>query len=618
MKRILILFLFILKFSFCTGQTDNIQTIEARLPHIKDSLRYVDALNRLAILYYEKNLDTTFGYTTKAREIANRLEYTKGKADALNNLGIVFDLRGDLQLALRYYNESYNHYKMIRDSSNIIQTNMNIAMVYTALGKKQKSKAMYKDIFSQRGSLKNDSIMSLVIYNYLLQHPEAVQKDAIPGYINSAKSIAIKYKDTRMQLAIDQLIALNLISNNERQKGVAMLENTVKTTMRENNFNLGVDMLMTLGNLFISSDSSKAVGYYKRALNIARVKGYSVSAKTIVNKLYDFYKAKNNEDEAFYYSEQLVDLFKIQEIVGNKSGIDYIEYALTDQQLDLARTRSKYQSSFLALAVVVCIMTIIIIIILWRNWKQTQKTAEALRLQFEHSEATMETMDVINKNYALLIKVVAHDLRNPIGAISAITGLIPKESLTDDTVEYIDLIQSSSKNCLELINELMKTDFNQQQNLDKDEINVADIVHQSVMLLSFRAKDKKQELLLNNNIQVSIIGDAEKILRVISNLIVNAMKFSQPDSIIYINCIQLEKEIRIDVKDNGMGIPLNLQDKIFDPFTSSKRKGTNGEQPFGLGLFISKQIIEAHHGKIWFESEVGKGSTFYFCLPIVS
>jgi len=618
MKRILILFLFILKFSFCTGQTDNIQTIEARLPHIKDSLRYVDALNRLAILYYEKNLDTTFSYTTKAREIANRLEYTKGKADALNNLGIVFDLRGDLQLALRYYNESYNHYKMIRDSSNIIQTNMNIAMVYTALGKKQKSKAMYKDIFSQRGSLKNDSIMSLVIYNYLLQHPEAVPKASVPSYINSAKSIAIKYKDTRMQLAIDQLIALNLISNNERQKGVAMLENTVKTTMRENNFNLGVDMLMTLGNLFISSDSSKAVGYYKRALNIARVKGYSVSAKTIVNKLYDFYKAKNNEDEAFYYSEQLVDLFKIQEIVGNKSGIDYIEYALTDQQLDLARTRSKYQSSFLALAVVVCIMTIIIIIILWRNWKQTQKTAEALRLQFEHSEATMETMDIINKNYALLIKVVAHDLRNPIGAISAITGLIPKESLTDDTVEYIDLIQSSSKNCLELINELMKTDFNQQQNLDKDEINIADLVHQSVMLLSFRAKDKKQQLLLNNNIQVSIIGDAEKILRVISNLIVNAMKFSQPDSIIYINCIQLEKEIRIDVKDNGMGIPLNLQDKIFDPFTSSKRKGTNGEQPFGLGLFISKQIIEAHHGKIWFESEAGKGSTFYFCLPIVS
>ncbi|WP_442590843.1 tetratricopeptide repeat-containing sensor histidine kinase [Pedobacter sp. AW31-3R] len=616
MKPLVILFVLMVNLSVCTGQTDNVQMIQAQIPRITDSLKYVDALNRLAMLYYERNLDSTFNYTTRAREIANRLDYTKGKADALNNLGIVFDLKGDLQLALRYYNESYNYYKAIADSSNIIQTSMNIAMVYTELDKKQKSMDIYKDIFSSGKSLKNDSIMSLVIYNYMLQYPEALNKDSISAYIDKAKSIALKYKDTRVLLAINQLIGVNAIKNKEREKGIAILQKTLEETLKENNFYLSMDMLVSLGDLFVGTDSAKAIAYYKQGLKIAELKAFHVYAKIFVKKLHDFYTVENKNTEAFYYSEQLVKLFEIQEAVNNKSGVDYMEYALKDQQLELARTQSKYQFGFLILALLLCVMTIVIIIILWRNWKNTQKTAEALRLQFKHSEATMETMDIMNKNYALLIKVVAHDLLNPIGAISAMTGLIPKGSISADVQEYIDLIQSSSKNCLELINELMKTDFDQQQNLTKTVLDIGQLLRQCGMLLAFRARDKRQELVLHNHVEVSISGDEEKILRVINNLIVNAIKFSQPDTVIYINCEQLEQEIRIDIQDNGVGIPVGLQDKIFDPFTSSKRKGTQGEQPFGLGLYISKQIIEAHHGRIWFESEAGKGSTFYLSLPI--
>lgn len=617
MRRIGILFVLMINVFVCLGQGTEVQKLQSQLTLIKDSLKYVDALNRLAMLYYEKNLDTTFSYTTKAREIANRFNYTKGKADALNNLGIVFDLKGDLQLALRYYNESYNQYKLLDDSSNVIQTSMNIGMVYTELGKRDKSRAIYTQLLEKGKHLKNDSIMSLVIFNFILQYPESIPRDSVSWYIHKAKSIAEKYKDKRVLLAIDQLDGLNAISNNEREKGIAIMKRALNATLRDKNFYLSMDMFVNLGDLYASTDSTMAVRYYKRGLELAQVKGYSVYAKILVKKLYDFYTARKNNKEAFYYSEQLVDLFELQEILNNKSGVDYIEYALKDQQLEYANTKSMYQSRFLVLTMVVCVMTIFIIVVLWRNWKRSHKTAEALRLQFEHSEATMEAMDVVNKNYALLIKIVAHDLRHPIGAISAITGLIAKESLDEETNAYVDLIQSSSKNCLELINELMKTDFDQQQQLNKSEVNIAELLHQCVLVLGFRASDKKQELVLHCHTEASIMGDAEKILRVLSNLIVNAIKFSQFNSVIHINCLQLEHDIQIDVRDSGVGIPLGLQDRLFDPFTSSKRKGTMGEQPFGLGLYISKQIIEAHDGKIWFESEMGLGSTFYLSLPIV-
>ena len=71
----------------------------------------------------------------------------------------------------------------------------------------------------------------------------------------------------------------------------------------------------------------------------------------------------------------------------------------------------------------------------------------------------------------------------------------------------------------------------------------------------------------------------------------------------------------ISIEDHGMGIPKAAAAKLFDPFTPFKRDGTAGERPFGLGLYISKQIVEAHRGKIWYESEEGKGATFFVFLP---
>ena len=78
------------------------------------------------------------------------------------------------------------------------------------------------------------------------------------------------------------------------------------------------------------------------------------------------------------------------------------------------------------------------------------------------------------------------------------------------------------------------------------------------------------------------------------------------------------QRVLIEVSDHGIGIPVELQDKIFDMFTEAKRPGTAGEQAFGLGLAISKQIVEAHGGKIWFESDLERGTTFFVDLPVVN
>jgi len=611
--------LFALLILFCTagyGQTENIRRLQQQLPQITDSLTYVDVLNRLGMLSYEENVDSTLFYTDSARAIATRLRYPRGLADASNNLGIVYDMKGNLQLALRYYNDARIRYGTLNDSANVVQTVMNIAMVYQEMGKNEKAIQHYLEAATLGRQLRQDSILSLVYYNFVLQYPGSMPADSARLYLQRARQIGIKYADGRLLLAVDQLTAGNYIRANEREKGVALLKQTLAATLENKLHYLSLDILADLGNFYAPTDSAQALRYYRQGLDIAREKNYMIYTARFTRLLYNFYSTRNAAS-AFYYSKQLLALHDQQDKINGNSGIDYIEYALKDQQLESARTQSEYRLLFLFLALLLCIMTIVTIIILWRSRKRSRKTAEALRLQFEQSETTMDALDQMNKSYARVIKIVAHDLRNPIGAISAITEMIqPDQMLTGQTRELIDLVQVSSRNCLQLINELLETDFDQQQNLKREPLNINELLRQCVQLLSFRAKDKNQQLILTGNVPDATPGDQEKLWRVMNNLVMNAIKFSPAGSEINIDARVLDNEVVISVKDNGMGIPPQLQQKIFDPFTSARRQGTEGEQPFGLGLYISKQIIEAHGGRIWMESVEGGGTVFFVALPV--
>ncbi len=615
-KKPVLLITFILLSHVCYAQSSNISKLQQQLPFIKDSLRYVDALNRIAMLSYEKNIDTTFYYTARARAIADRLQYQKGRADAENNIGIVFDVKSNLQLALRYYNDAYNLYKTIHDSSNIVQAIMNIATVYQESGKNEKAVREFKKALNIGQKLSRDSIMALVCYNYALAYPDSINKDSLPVYIRRAGKIALRYHDDRTLLAIQQLIADNLIRTGERERGVALLQRTIAKAIQSDLNYISMDMLTDLGDVLAKTDSAKAVGYYQQGLQITVQKGYKVYTELFTKKLYDFYLAKKDNNEAFKYSQKLLSLYSEQKEVDNNSGIDYIEYALKDQQLKSAQTQSGYQLLFLFFAVLVCTLTIFIIILLWHVWKQSRKTNATLQLQFEESETTMEALDLMNKNYARLIKVIAHDLRNPISAIHSITEIVTPETLDDETKELISLVRTSSKSCLELISELLEADFDQQQNFNKEAVNINELLGQCVRLLNLKAESKQQHIVLNSRIHGTIPGDYEKLWRMMNNLVVNAIKFSPAGSEIVVEAKEAAGGMLISIKDSGIGIPADIQNKIFDPFTTSRRMGTDGEQPFGLGLYICKQIVDAHNGRIWLESEEGKGTTFYVELPV--
>lgn len=229
-----------------------------------------------------------------------------------------------------------------------------------------------------------------------------------------------------------------------------------------------------------------------------------------------------------------------------------------------------------------------------------------------------DALERSNRDMQRILKVVAHDLRSPINGITGLASLLLAEhGRSANDLKMLELIHVSSTHSSKLIAEILNLDFTDSfliEGRERTELNT--FLQQSVSLLQFSATEKNQliKLVAEEGVYVTIACD--KILRVVHNLIGNALKFSPSGSTILVSCVQHTDHVRLSVKDQGIGVPAEWGDSIFEMFTKSKRPGTSGEKSFGLGLSVSKKIVEAHGGRIGYERDPLQGTTFYVILPL--
>ncbi|MEP6613094.1 MAG: HAMP domain-containing sensor histidine kinase [Mucilaginibacter sp.] len=283
---------------------------------------------------------------------------------------------------------------------------------------------------------------------------------------------------------------------------------------------------------------------------------------------------------------------------------------------------NEVQNILLKVAIVGGILLLIIISLVYSNWQRSKKNVaklDSLNYQINEQNITLNNalleLNESSQEKDRILRTVAHDLRNPIGGISSLSGLMMEEAESEEQKDAINLIKETSDNSIELINEILEATNNKKTTLTKEPADVNSIISNSVELLRFKAAEKNQEiktLLLDKPMELLL--NREKIWRVISNLISNAIKFSPDNSSIWLTIHATEDGVQICVTDNGIGIPDDLKDKVFNMFTEAKRAGTAGEKSFGLGLSICRQIIESHDGKIWFENNPEGGTKFCISL----
>lgn len=301
--------------------------------------------------------------------------------------------------------------------------------------------------------------------------------------------------------------------------------------------------------------------------------------------------------------------------LSNENEIDNLKREAEAQQLYLYIT-----SIFIAMAIAI----VVLIFIYWRKSKKNVKLLTALNnensLQKDKLQEALTKLGLSDKEKDTILRAVAHDLRNPVVGISSLTKLMILEDEHGLNTDKLKLIDGACNNALTLIDDIIEAAENKGE-VDfegkKTKANLVEVVKNAIALSSYRAEEKKQHIKLYvdfDRLEASIY--APKVARVVSNLINNAIKFSQVGQEIKVLIEKNGNDAFVKVIDNGIGIPAKYGNDIFQLFTPSKRFGTQGEKSYGLGLSICKQIVTAHGGKIWYEANPAGGTVFCFTLPL--
>ena len=247
--------------------------------------------------------------------------------------------------------------------------------------------------------------------------------------------------------------------------------------------------------------------------------------------------------------------------------------------------------------------------------------ANQLSTLIEKSRYLQQLLE-LNELKNKFLGMATHDLRNPLSSIKGYLDLFLTGSLgelTLDQREVLNDMNQSSDIMLGLINDLLDVTAIEMGNLQlkRKPTKLGELLHAVQASLRLLGNAKSIEIKVDIPISLPLLHiDQARIKQVLTNLITNAVKYSFSRSVIFLRARVFEKEVWISVKDQGQGIPVEEMRHLFKDFSRTSVKPTAGEKSIGLGLAITRRIVEAHGGIIWVDSEIGIGSTFTFSLPI--
>ena len=228
--------------------------------------------------------------------------------------------------------------------------------------------------------------------------------------------------------------------------------------------------------------------------------------------------------------------------------------------------------------------------------------------QLEEKNLEIERLNIQKDE---ILGFVAHDLRNPLNNIEALSGLLLVEDAQNSEAERIGMAAKQAKT---IINDLIEAVKSDQPNLQTEKQNLNMFL--TAIIDKWKVDTERAiELNLSPNLIYAWINPS-KLERVLDNLISNGLKFSSPDQSLIVGLTQEENHACIYIKDHGIGIPENLKHYIFKQFTKAGRQGLQGEKSIGLGLHISKTIVEQHNGKLLLKSRENEGTVFTIVLPM--
>jgi signal transduction histidine kinase len=247
------------------------------------------------------------------------------------------------------------------------------------------------------------------------------------------------------------------------------------------------------------------------------------------------------------------------------------------------------------------------------------RMAEELQRSRTELESQNEQLRQSERRKSELVRIVSHELRTPLASVLGFTSvLLGRDVAPDDQRRYLEIVNVQARRLSTLVNDFLDAERAEEGELELSRrlIDVGTVVAEQVQLYEGQSANHKLDAALPPT-PLTVHGDPNRLAQVIGNLLSNAIKYSPDGGTVHIAAEQIDSYVRVSVRDEGLGIPEDLQQRVFARFFRGDAD-TSGIPGTGLGLTIARSVVEAHGGHMNFESARGKGSVFWLELPMAA
>jgi len=617
-----------------TAQSFDVHRLLVKLQSAQPDTDRANTCYAISRYYWNKDPDSVLLMGAQALAIAEKAHYEKGMALAYLTEGVAYGSKGQYPEAL--------------------QCNLQALRISEKLHMEGLTGNNYGNIGNVYASMK-DYPRALEYYHLALQIAE---RDKADTFRTGVAAMLINMgdvlkKDNKFDSALDY---------NERARRLA--------EQAHDSMNLSI-VLLNMGDDYLNlHQSGKALSCLTQALHISekvgdeegiawaynslaqvcyQSGGYDASIrhagmslqkaqqlhipeilKESCHTLYTAYKALKRSDLALYYrnreialNDSLYTLEKEKQVKGLQSGyelekkqhqIDLLNKDGIIREKELARERVK-RSLYISLAILLgagCFF-------LYRSNAQKHRLNRMLQSRNEEIRKKNKQLEEINHVKNKLLSIIGHDLRSPIATLQGFVDLLQQSALSQEQIlHFSGKMSESLVGTSQLLNNLLHWAKSQMEGMQVNarDIDLRTIIVENTRLAQGRA-EKKGIVLLADEEASPLMAYADEVMvdLVIRNLVENAIKFCGPADTVRLSAHASDAGVAVTVSDTGQGIAAADHDKIFNRSVSYTTAGTAREKGSGLGLFLCRELVEKNGGRIWFESEPGKGTSFTFTLP---
>lgn len=612
-------------------------------------IQLIDSLNQLSYHLRRNSPKLSLKYAIDAYELSKGTDYTKGLAASIHNRGTAKAVLGQYDQSLKDLLDAAKIREEINDIAGLTSSYNNLGYVFSEMQNDRKALDYYTKSLECHRKSENAKEIGIVLNNIGWVQLRSNKLDLALEYFYMALKANEQENDERGAGASLSNLGTAYRQMGQYQKGLDYhLKALGIAEKHSDKFGLCNTLHYIAEDYFNLNRTEEASVYALKAFILAKDIGMLSDEKKAAALLAQIYESRKKYDESNKYLklvsslndslfsiEKAESIGKIQAYYEIENQAKENEFLKKEQLISKQKIRQQWRILFLSITIIV--LALLLSYVLYTS-KKKLKHANALLVikndeinyQREVIEIKADALDEKNQELTeinaikdKLISVIAHDLKNPLHAVigysEVLINRIPQTDSNKETISFLRIIHDNAIRGNLLLENLLQWSRFQTQAIQflPVEQKIDKLINEELYFVQPIAAEKKVKISCEFNKDLSVNADSNMLRTIIRNLVSNAIKFSNENGIIRIKAEINEKTALFSVSDNGVGISEKVKSKLFTGEAGITTEGTSGEKGTGIGLMLCKDFIEKHSGSIWVDSKEGKGTTFFFTLPLL-